>query len=338
MSTSRTSPHSPLGYLCAATIVVLSLLSPVANAQTIEDQNSGGPSGFTTTRCMCPTSILDIAQTFTVGQDGTLAEVEVFQVFQNSNTDLNGNPLLFDIRPTTIAGLPVADDSLALATVSMPANMVPAGAFSGSMVFDVSSFDLTVNAGDVLAFVLRRNGNTFSFATSDAGDVYAGGLYTQRFFPGDDFPDFTAPSFPDGTDMSFRTSLSVGIEVTIDIKPGSFPNSINLGSGGVTPVAILGSASLDVNDIDTDTLRLGTAGVKTVGKTDRTLCSVQDVSGDFSFDLQGLPDGFDDLVCHFVTMEIVPEAGDTEAKLAGNLLAEAGGTPIEGTDTVNIVP
>jgi hypothetical protein len=123
--------------------------------------------------------------------------------------------------------------------------------------------------------------------------------------------------------------------VDIDIKPGSFPNSINLGSGGATPVAILGSASLDANDIDTSTLTLGTSGVKTVGKTDRTLCSVVDVSGDFSSGPEGVPDGFNDLVCHFVTMSIVPEAGDAQATLSGALNDT---TPIEGTDSVNIVP
>ena len=131
--------------------------------------------------------------------------------------------------------------------------------------------------------------------------------------------------------------------VDIDIKPGSFPNSINIGSSGATPVAILGSATLDVNDIDTTTLTLGTAGlksvgnVKTVGKNDRQLCSIEDVSGDFSLDLEGMPDGFDDLVCHFVIISLIPEIGDTTATLSGNFTAAAGGGAIEGTDSVNIV-
>lgn len=123
--------------------------------------------------------------------------------------------------------------------------------------------------------------------------------------------------------------------VGIDIKPGSFPNSINLGSGGTTPVAILGSATLNVADIDVGTLTLGTAGVKTVGKTDRFNCGVSDVSGDFSGGLEGAPDGFPDLVCHFVTLNIVPEAGGTTAKMMGDLI---GGFGIDGTDSVKIVP
>jgi hypothetical protein len=138
---------------------------------------------------------------------------------------------------------------------------------------------------------------------------------------------------------NFRISSVASVtEVEIDIKPGSDPNSINLGSGGTVAVAVLGSASLNVNDIDPDTLTLGTAGVKTVGKTARTLCSVADVSGDFSAGPEGAPDGFPDLVCHFITMDIAPEAGDTTATISGNLLAAAGGAAIEGTDSVNIIP
>ncbi|ALR18624.1 hypothetical protein M272_15510 [Vibrio natriegens NBRC 15636 = ATCC 14048 = DSM 759] len=125
------------------------------------------------------------------------------------------------------------------------------------------------------------------------------------------------------------------IQVNIDIKPGSHPNNINLDSAGATPVAILGSDTFDVNDIDTNSLSLGSAGVKTVGKKDKSLCSLADVSGDFSIEPAGLPDGYNDLVCHFVTISVVPEEGNTSATLSGNLLD---GSAIEGSDNVNIVP
>lgn len=45
----------------------------------------------------------------------------------------------------------------------------------------------------------------------------------------------------------------------IDIKPGSFPNSINLGSNGVVPVAIFGSVTFDVKQIDPNTIKLVTS-------------------------------------------------------------------------------
>ena len=59
------------------------------------------------------------------------------------------------------------------------------------------------------------------------------------------------------------------------------------------------------------------------------------MSGDFSFGPEGAPDGFNDLVCHFITMDIVPEAGVTTATISGELNDS---TPVEGTDSVNIVP
>jgi len=182
-------------------------------AAIIQDQSSGGPAGFTFTRCLgCSGSILDIAQTFTVGQDGILAQVDIYNVYLNltNGGSTAGNPLLFDIRNTTPAGLPVADNSLALATLEMPASSMPTSAFSPPMVFDLLSFGLNVNAGDVLALVLRSNDNVFAFGTS-AGNAYSDGQYTQRFVANAEFPDFTAPSFPDGTDLSFRTYIDTSV-------------------------------------------------------------------------------------------------------------------------------
>ena len=71
----------------------------------------------------------------------------------------------------------------------------------------------------------------------------------------------------------------VGAEVSIDTKPGSSLVRVNLGSHGSTPVTVLGSVLLNEDDIDVNTLTLtlGTAGVKAVGRTDRTLCDLQDV-------------------------------------------------------------
>lgn len=117
------------------------------------------------------------------------------------------------------------------------------------------------------------------------------------------------------------------IEVEIDIKPGSDPNSINLCSNGAVPVAILGSDTLDVNDIDSDTLRLAEATVKVVGKKDpQTLCSVEDVNGD----------GYDDLVCHFITTELasVLDGTSTSATVTGELF---NGIQIQGSDSIIIV-
>ncbi len=116
------------------------------------------------------------------------------------------------------------------------------------------------------------------------------------------------------------------ITVNIDIKPGGVPNSINLCSNGTTPVAVLGSTEFDVYDIDTETLRFADSAVKMIGKKDpSTQCSYNDEN----------LDGFVDLICHFYTTDIASLDGEsTSAMLKGELLD---GTPIQGTDTVNIV-
>ena len=143
---------------------------------------------------------------------------------------------------------------------------------------------------------------------------------------------------PRNNDVTVET---VVIElVNIDIHPGSFPNSINSCSKGAIPIAILGSASLDVTDIDPDTLAFAGAGIKMVGKTGRLLCSVEDVSGPppgpgGADDPSGVPDGFSDLVCHFVTVDLAAiSPGDTSASVQGAFLS---GGAFVGTDSINIV-
>jgi hypothetical protein len=116
------------------------------------------------------------------------------------------------------------------------------------------------------------------------------------------------------------------LEVAVDIKPGTNPNSINLCSNGAVPVAILGSATFAVVDVVTDSLRFAEAAVKVVGKKDpRTLCSYEDFNGD----------SFVDLICNYVTADLAAVDGEsTSATVKGELVD---GTSFEGTDSVNIV-
>jgi len=51
-------------------------------------------------------------------------------------------------------------------------------------------------------------------------------------------------------------SEAIKPEIDFDVHPQSCPNPINMKSGGLTPMAILGSDSLDVNDIDVDSLSI----------------------------------------------------------------------------------
>jgi len=122
--------------------------------------------------------------------------------------------------------------------------------------------------------------------------------------------------------IGYATAAPPVIEVEIDIKPGSDPNCINLDSNGVIPVAILGSATFDAADVDPSTVTLEGAAVRLKGKSGN-YGSLEDVNND----------GYPDLVVHIVDFSV--SSGATTATLTGELFD---GTPIEGSDSICIVP
>jgi len=117
-------------------------------------------------------------------------------------------------------------------------------------------------------------------------------------------------------------------ECTIDIKPCSDPNSINLGDQGVLTVAIMGSADLDVTNIKPDTVKIGDVEIATRGKADKTACSIEDVDGD----------GYTDFVAKFNVQDLT-NAALTELTTKLVLTAElCEGPGIFGSDSVRVVP
>ena len=114
------------------------------------------------------------------------------------------------------------------------------------------------------------------------------------------------------------------IHVNIDVKPGSFPNAINMRSNGVVPVALLGSAEFDVHGVDTRTVTFGPMHHHEHGGGTAALrYAFEDVNGD----------GYMDLIFHFATRATGLTSSDTEACLHG----EHEGHHFCGHDSVKVI-
>ena len=114
-------------------------------------------------------------------------------------------------------------------------------------------------------------------------------------------------------------TFEVPIEVEIDVKPCSDPNSINLKSKGVVPVAVLTTDDFDASDVDPTTVEF--AGAEPVRWTVEDVCPT---------------DGQDDLLLFFKTQELDLDEDSTDATLTG--YTYDGLNRLIGKDAVNIVP
>jgi hypothetical protein len=140
-------------------------------------------------------------------------------------------------------------------------------------------------------------------------------------------------------------SVKYARSLKIDIKPGSCPNPINVGSNGVIPVAILGSSTFNVSQIDPSTITL-------CGKPSTGWYQYGDVAGPFT----GLhedcmdcttsgPDGYNDLRVKFNTQELMAAFGPNpptnqecrRLPLMAYLYPQYGGTRVMGADIVRFI-
>ena len=218
-----------------------------------------------------------------------------------------------------------------------------AGVTASSNFPSVDAFQAFVagGSGEMQAFAAKLNaaGSALTYSTalnppqpmSDQADVavdlvggayLAGGVSAIGTFP--TTPGAIQTVHGGGPLDAFVAKLTHFNTVTIDIKPNSSPNTINLGSNGVVAVAILSSATFDATTVDPVSVTLASAPVKLKGNgTPQAL--FQDVDGD----------GRQDLVVHVLTDALQLSATDTEAVLEAETF---GGAAVVGTDLVRVVP
>ncbi len=121
-------------------------------------------------------------------------------------------------------------------------------------------------------------------------------------------------------EVDFVRVRSLRIPITIDVKPGSYPNSINPRSNGNIPVAILTTPQFDATTVDPVSVRFGATGTETAP----VRFALQDVDGD----------GDTDVVLHFQTQATGIRCGALFASLTARTEA---GQSVQGSDSVRTV-
>lgn len=187
------------------------------------------------------------------------------------------------------------------------------GAFANDGTFTTYEFSHPLNSAD--------DANDFSLMS---GDTVGFTLFIRIIPTGGDIFDTSYPTVCVACANLFGDIVIASPAIPIDIKPGSFPNSINPRNRGKTPVAILSTPTFNAPaTIDPTSPTFGRTG----NEQSLAFCnsSPQDVNGD------GIPD----MVCHFNT----EDTGFLPADTIGTLKAQKfNNQEVIGTDSVRILP
>jgi len=166
----------------------------------------------------------------------------------------------------------------------------------------------------------ETDGNWQTMELSPAGMTFTGDMEHLRVFFG--LAGYGATHSVDFNNIIVSGELADPplapcFKTDIDIKPGSYPNSINLASKGRVAVAVLTTASFDATSVDPVTVIFADASP--------VRWSTEDVDGD----------GDLDLVFHFKTQELNLDENSTNGILQGQTFDPEF---FWGEDSVNIVP
>lgn len=140
----------------------------------------------------------------------------------------------------------------------------------------------------------------------------------------DNLPVSEIPSVGYGVLVGEQSSIETFYPISIDIKPDSFPNSINLGSRGNVPVVIFSDPDFDASKIAPLSISLAGAHIQIKGKG-TPMTSLSDINND----------GLQDLIVHIDTEALQLTIDDAKATLRA---MTTDGRLVIGSDSVRIVP
>jgi hypothetical protein len=174
------------------------------------------------------------------------------------------------------------------------------------------------------------NGQWLSLVVTEFGFTHVLDMFLAPRFANDSFDVAFLQQLPADTTFPFKGGIFIAkapaapvTSVTVDIKPGAFPNTINLASNGTVPVAVVSTVEFDAATVDPRTVTLAGAPVRRHGNG-APMASLEDANGD----------GLLDLVVHVEAGSLQIPPGATEAVLKGNTYD---GAAIQGTDSIEVI-
>lgn len=302
LSVPAAGPAHAVEESCA---VVLDTLGQ-ASTETVFSVFGSGGNGISSGQLTGPA--------FTLTGTTTITEIGAF--VNNCRTIIGGVPMCPDTSPFLVQIYPARPDgdpdpSTVLATFELSHENAPLLAS-----FESVQTALTLGPGTYYAL--------FAAQGSDAGYLLGHASIPFPYTAESTLVGFVHPQLSTGAGVIPAAVRILGDCVTavaVDVKPGSFPNSVNPRSRGVLPVALLTTATFDATTVDPDTVRLGAAGAAGAAPVHAALEDV-DRDGDL------------DLVLHFRTQETGIDCGTAELFLQGET---SGGQAIAGSDSIRTV-
>ena len=250
---------------------------------------------------------------------------------------LDGPPSLEQLGIRAPSGAEVSADANGAVVVASTGDLFVEGVLPSGPISDLTSLKLTTPGRIVVTGSIDLPSSVSLYI--EAGEIHID--TPDDLVPGEDYvvvvpnapvglPDFCqglAPILPAEEELIGRFSLvaSAARQVKIDVLPREKRNRVLPGSDVGIPVALLGSRSLDVLDVDPDSLRLGSGEAEPTGSVARTLPGRGPMNRDRHADLWAW----------FAPSEAEVAFGDTQLCLVAETRS---GELLEGCDRIDARP